>query len=1640
MAFQGFGKSSGPSVRPKSQTLFGNPPKSPSPTNPYSNPTAPLQQFPRPAVAPRTRDIWPNSPPLNGADSLAHTWRTPVATFVDARNTRVRFPTKSANLQGPKSISPLLLPPAEASFGNPRFSQVDTERPAVSPPRWGNQPKSPINVANSSVYRRSLTTVAPHVDVHDAEPNFLTKPASFQASKRSRSPSFPSTGEGTSGNFHSAQDDTGRLGTHTGLLFNNGASKAPRRTLSPPLAFESNRPVKGHRYPLEEAQRPAISPPRWGNQPMSPANANSQTPLSSSPVAPYVDAHDAGSKFPTKPNNFQVPKRTRLPPISSTDEVILRKSHFVQDELSSSPVAPYIDAHNAGPKFAPDAGPKFAHDAGPKFAHDAGPKFPAKPNDFQVPKRTRSPPISSTDEVILRKSNFVQDDSESETQAKAKRLARFNVELSQPVQGPHDLTRQKLSGIKNDQAMEKQKFTVKNPVQEVDLSNDSILFDNEGIESSSVVVGLCPDMCPESEREERERKGDLDKYERVDGDRNQTSKYLAVKKYNRTAEREVGLIRPMPVLQKTVDYLLCLLDQPYDDKFLRMYNFLWDRMRAIRMDLRMQHIFNRNAITMLEQMIRLHIIAMHELCEYTKGEGFSEGFDAHLNIEQMNKASVELFQLYDDHRKNGSSVPTEKEFRGYYALLKLDKHPGYKVEPAELSLDLAKMTPDIRCTPEILFTRDVARACRTGNFIAFFRLARKATYLQACLMHAHFSKLRTQALASLHSGLQNKQGIPIKQVINWLGMEEEDIESLLEYHGFSIDHYRDVYMVKRGPFLNSDMDYPTKCSQLVHLKKSERIIDDVSSGPALSSPRERRKILLDMVDDFARKEASSSLSEPETWVDAIDEDMPDFEDNSFSQDNHQVQLFLETPTGQDAENNAEVAELHFLPSESLDCYPPHVVVDTVSDSAADVLVGSSTNKNLHYPHKAMLPQTATGRPLQFETSMVEKTVPQEVMTRDQGNESMMLCQRDEAAAAAKLKLMLRIWKRRSLKLREIREQRQLEATAALNSLSLGVPILKDEVQRIHATELNIDRVVRERLDRHVKSWSRMNVSEVVVQILGERNPDAKCLCWKLIVCSQTNDSGGHKSMQKNQTNNVAGTWLLSKLMGIRSEDDDELAVCSSGLSIWKKWVLSPQICCLSVIRHVAFDGNRPVAADDVVTGAGAVLFLVSESLPWDLQRTRLHNLLSSLPPLSGLPLLILTSGVHEDEVSDPSLTIVNRLSLNDVDKRRISTISIVFLVGNQAPQNQNGFLSDNYLRESLQWLANQSPVQPVLRKVKTRDLVLGYLGSSLEVLDNMKISEVGPDHCIWAFNDALDRSSEDIATAGDMNPAHWPSPEIDLLDEFSDERRATNSSLPNISWSSSARIKSTISTIKCCKLPCFATDLSWLNQGSDMGKEIPNQKLALEKCLTRYLTEASKMMGEELAAREAYVMLQKGAGLKVDGLRYQIIPRWAVIFRRVFNWRLMNLIRRPFSEAYVLEHSSRPSAKPSNPSNIFTPLKRGGSESDLSADMWPVHHVSTELSLDEMVEVSCRHPFGRPISVSLVSQSPKGTVNKGGEVSETIHDSPEDVEIGNDSLFNKRRTSSAVVLKTKEGDKLSMLLEQCKMLQDKIDDKLTIYF
>ncbi|EHA8587819.1 putative SAC3 family protein B [Cocos nucifera] len=396
-----------------------------------------------------------------------------------------------------------------------------------------------------------------------------------------------------------------------------------------------------------------------------------------------------------------------------------------------------------------------------------------------------------------------------------------------------------------------------------------------------------------------------------------------------------------------------------------------------------------------------------------------------------------------------------------------------------------------------------------------------------------------------------------------------------------------------------------------------------------------------------------------------------------------------------------------------------------------------------------------------------------------------------------------------------------------------------------------------------------------------------------------------------QTDLLASRWLLSKLMG-SGEENDEVVVSSPHLSIWKKWInknsssskwvnrnSSLEACCLSIIREAMFVHKQPFVYDDIFAGASCIIFLVSESIPWEIQRVRLQNLLMSVPSGSSLPLLMVVDDEYKEEAADPSATIIKRLGLYDVDKTRVNLFSVVFLVDGE----HFGFFDDDKLREGLQWLANCSPLQPSPFLVKTYGPVSSYVRSSLRILDKCNASETGPDSCILAFNKALDQLVEEILTAASTNPIRWPCPEVELLEKSSKERMMADMFLPSVGWSSPARTEPLIRALKGCKLPIFSDDLSFLSQGSYMGLQIPNQKLAFEDCLIKYLTQSCKLLSWDLAVMEANVMVQRCAGLELRGSCYHIIPRWVRIFRRICNWRLLDLLSGEALVAYVLDTS-----------------------------------------------------------------------------------------------------------------------------------------
>uniref|UniRef100_A0A7N0UEF8 PCI domain-containing protein n=3 Tax=Kalanchoe fedtschenkoi TaxID=63787 RepID=A0A7N0UEF8_KALFE len=1587
MAFQGFRSSSGPARPPSSKVLFGgvNRPPAPSPPPPLFD-SSPLRSPPLFDATPPQP-----SPPSRGAGAT-YSPQSPPPGFESPSVIGVSYPLSRANISRP------IADQGQSGSINGTKNVYTYQRPSTT----NTSSTSGTATQGSIPELYELNRTSPPFPVANSRDSFGNNILSRKLSPP-KSP-LPKAFMNHQSNIQSAQ---------------SGAAQRP--------ASNSNMGGSRSRSPVSYADLPYL-----------------QEPPSVSPAAAATAAY-------TLPREtlFKNSPRTSSPPIASSKQGLRNDVHNMQNPVqrlsTSTTVAPVMQT--------------VPFKSQPHTHREVIP--PSRNNDLEnldfrrpsIPKRTRSPPALLRDMDSQEVLQPTQNDSDRETQAKAKRMARFKIELREDE--PKSLNNiQKLPGSRPSNSIVEKGIPIKDHPDESmrQYPNDNSMSDYEALESSNVIMGLCPDMCPESERAERERKGDLDQYERLDGDRNQTDKSLAVKKYTRTAEREAVLIRPMPILQKTIQYLLNLLNNPYDDRFLGMYNFLWDRMRAIRMDLRMQHIFNLEAITMLEQMIRLHIVAMHELCEYTKGEGFSEGFDAHLNIEQMNKTSVELFQMYDDHRKKGVDVPTEKEFRGYYALLKLDKHPGYKVEPAELSLELSKMNPELRQKPEILFARDVARACRTGNFIAFFRLARRATYLQACLMHAHFAKLRTKALASLHSGLLNGQGIPVSQVSQWLALEEDEADSLLDFHGFSLKDFDEPYMVKDGPFLNSEKDYPTKCSNLVHLKKSKRIVDDIMSSITVPVPNKERKIIEPHKIHKIRKEGFPVVQHVkqnnlprEVEVNMIDQEPPSAENDGLSD-----MPVEETPT-------VSYLNKSWVPSISIPTWslPSALKSPPMKPIAKDTRMVEPVSRDS--PKKSFLlspsPPSPKPMPLQIaDTKDIQETpagdihfgeakseVPGDLEDPEipdfADNYQVMVANEvteinyDKEVAEAKLKLIIRIWKRRTSKIKVLREKRVFAANAALNSLSLGLPIRSSINVPSTSLKFDINHVMRERYEKREKCWSPLNVSEVVADQLCKRNPEAGCLCFKLIICSQLNNHDISSAKHKVAGHRTA-SWLLSKFIPDRKVDDD-LLVLFRDLAIWRTWVSSHSssdaICCLSVIKHLRYEDP-----EKELTGANAILFLLYDGISLELQRASLHKLLMSLPSGSRLPLLILC-GSYE-EVPDPSASVFSKLDLCNVDKTRISEVHVMFLSGKRELESSDRFHSDDQLRHGLRWMASQSPVQPILHCAEIRDVVLCHLKSSLDRLMRMSAYEVNPEDCVAAFNTALDKSVLEVVEAAKGNPTGWPCPEIILLDNSCNEHRACDLYLPSIGWSSPQRTDELVCTLNSCKLPALTEDLTWLHEGSFMGEEIEKHTLQLENCLVGYLTKSAKVLGLALARQEARLILQKNTRLELHNSRFYLVPDWAAIYQRIFNWQMMNLIKGKHSAVYLPRHEDGV-PQTSSIDSVMTDV------------ILSLPYCLDRPSLDEMVEVGravpevhlpslLTDPVCSHVQVGTYSSNPAEYERDRAQDRER---NAGDVELHLNHLLPGTSTEFEAAAR-KEAERLSELLNSCDMLQNSISKKLSLYF
>ncbi|XP_046583235.1 SAC3 domain-containing protein 1-like [Haliotis rubra] len=176
------------------------------------------------------------------------------------------------------------------------------------------------------------------------------------------------------------------------------------------------------------------------------------------------------------------------------------------------------------------------------------------------------------------------------------------------------------------------------------------------------VIGRCQTMCPVEEFKMREREGLLHPLEipqrskpvgrgrgrgrgkaRLQGDLS-----TAVKEYSRPAagraDPDPSALRPPRILHQTINFLfsnIISLHHTQEPGWNQVYDFVFDRLRAVRQDMVIQDVRGQDAITILEACVSFHVYAAYRLCTH----GLAT-YDPVINSQHTQECLKRLLYLY----------------------------------------------------------------------------------------------------------------------------------------------------------------------------------------------------------------------------------------------------------------------------------------------------------------------------------------------------------------------------------------------------------------------------------------------------------------------------------------------------------------------------------------------------------------------------------------------------------------------------------------------------------------------------------------------------------------------------------------------------------------------------------------------------------------------------------------------------------------------------------------------------------------------------------------------------------------------------------------------------------------------------------
>ncbi|XP_063821461.1 SAC3 domain-containing protein 1 [Ostrinia nubilalis] len=321
-------------------------------------------------------------------------------------------------------------------------------------------------------------------------------------------------------------------------------------------------------------------------------------------------------------------------------------------------------------------------------------------------------------------------------------------------------------------------------------------IENSKPDNSEKIKGTCYSMCPQAEVTLREREKLVHVLEVVGDSRK------LVKCYSRSAADSnmavPHLLRPYSVLKDTVQYLLRDVIKRKGISSLVMYDFLNDRLRAVRQDITIQRLPAAECACLLEPMVRFYVYFGYKFINLKPGD-----FDQVLNKKYLLE-SLKWF-LYCCDVIDQTSKVEEDSLNSFMSKLDINKQsPVYDrvlMESLYILCNLDDIHPllryiglpkELKRNPTLELAYKTAIANWNGNYMFVCSMIEKLCPLSFCALSSYLPSIQRLGVRVMSHAYSSKQlTVPASIVRRWLYFtSDHEALSVCRHYGLKTEETR----------------------------------------------------------------------------------------------------------------------------------------------------------------------------------------------------------------------------------------------------------------------------------------------------------------------------------------------------------------------------------------------------------------------------------------------------------------------------------------------------------------------------------------------------------------------------------------------------------------------------------------------------------------------------------------------------------------------------------------------------------------------------------------------------------------------------------------------------------------------------------